>query len=267
MQIELVDAFDGIILAPAICGAVGAADDEPVQHGEEHRALQREAELARACQLRDHRSAAGLLPQPLEQQRRSDATYRDLDRGVIAGRAQHHRLGGKARRAHSRSSWPLACNSSKRQASRSPAGAPGRVAAALDDLQIVAPGSCGGIHGGGRCWCAHGMHWEQISFRHEEDARHGDAGREQDALWRPQRAAALGRLPDHRHHDGDGDLPLSRLWRLADRRSTPTRPSSASPTSSSTPSRTTCTAAGGRSSACSAPPSWCSPKPSSRSRC
>ena len=35
-----------VILAPAIRRAVGAADEQPVQHGEEHRALQRKAVLA-----------------------------------------------------------------------------------------------------------------------------------------------------------------------------------------------------------------------------
>jgi len=54
-----------------------------------------------AGELRDQRSTAGLNPQPLEHQRRSDASDCDLDRRIIAGRAQHHRFGGKARaRAH-----------------------------------------------------------------------------------------------------------------------------------------------------------------------
>ena len=83
MQIEPLDADDGVILAPAIGGAVGAAHEQPVQHGEEHRALQRKAVLAFARQLRDHRPAAGLLPQPFEHQRRPDAADRDLDRGII----------------------------------------------------------------------------------------------------------------------------------------------------------------------------------------
>ena len=52
--------------------------------------------------------------------------------------------------------------------------------------------------------------------RAEEDARDGDAGRQQDALRRPQRAPPLGGLPDRRHHDGDRHLPLSRLGRMAD---------------------------------------------------
>ena len=42
------------------------------------------------------RRGACLLPQPLEHQRRPDAADPDLDRGLIAGRAQHHGLGLKA---------------------------------------------------------------------------------------------------------------------------------------------------------------------------
>jgi hypothetical protein len=70
-------AGDRIVLAPAIGRAVGAADEQPVQHGEEHRPLQCKAVLAFACQLRDHRAAAGLLPQPFKHQRRSDAPSGD----------------------------------------------------------------------------------------------------------------------------------------------------------------------------------------------
>ena len=36
MQIKPRDADDGVILAPTIRGAVGAAHEQPVQHGEEH---------------------------------------------------------------------------------------------------------------------------------------------------------------------------------------------------------------------------------------
>ena len=78
MQIKPRDADDGVILAPAIRGAVGAAHEQPVQHGEEHGAFQRKAVLALARQRRDHRPAAGLLPQPLEHQRRPDAADPDL---------------------------------------------------------------------------------------------------------------------------------------------------------------------------------------------
>src|SRR5262249_28785901 len=87
MQIEPLNAGDGVVLAPAIGSAVGAAHEQPVQHREENSALQRKTVFAFARQLADHRAAAGLLPQPLEHQRRPDATDRNLDRGIIAGRA------------------------------------------------------------------------------------------------------------------------------------------------------------------------------------
>jgi hypothetical protein len=36
MQIEPLNACDGVVLAPAISGAVGATHEQPVQHREEH---------------------------------------------------------------------------------------------------------------------------------------------------------------------------------------------------------------------------------------
>jgi hypothetical protein len=49
MQIEPRNAGDGVVLAPAIGRAIGAAHEQPVQYGEEHRTLQREAVLAFIC--------------------------------------------------------------------------------------------------------------------------------------------------------------------------------------------------------------------------
>jgi hypothetical protein len=49
MQIEPFDIGDRVVLAPAIRGAVGAVHEQPVQYGEEDRALQRKAVLAFAC--------------------------------------------------------------------------------------------------------------------------------------------------------------------------------------------------------------------------
>jgi hypothetical protein len=56
----------GVILAPAIGHAVGAAHQQPVQHREEHRPFQRKAVLAFARKLRDY-PLSGLVPffQPL----------------------------------------------------------------------------------------------------------------------------------------------------------------------------------------------------------
>jgi hypothetical protein len=142
MQIELVDAGDGVILAPAVGRAIGAAHEQPVQHREEHRAFQRKAVPAFARQLRDHCATAGLLPQPLEHQRRPDAADRNFHRSVIAGRAQHHGLGRKTR---ARTHQPLQLAARLQLLETSERGDHllthlVAVAAALDDLQIGAPG-------------------------------------------------------------------------------------------------------------------------------
>jgi hypothetical protein len=52
MQIERLDAGDAVVLAPAIRRAIGAADEQSVQHGEEYRSFHREAVLARRARLR-----------------------------------------------------------------------------------------------------------------------------------------------------------------------------------------------------------------------
>ena len=142
MQIQLLDAGDGVILTPAIGGAVGAAHEQPVQHREEHRAFQRKAVLASARQLRDRRATTGLLPQPLEHQRRPDPAHSDLEGCVIAGRAQDH---GLRRKARARTQQPLQLaaglqlleTSQRRDHLLAHLVA---IAAALDDLQIGAPG-------------------------------------------------------------------------------------------------------------------------------
>ena len=73
MQFEPLDPFDTIILTPAVGGAVRAATEQAVQHGQERRALRREIMLARVRQAFDHAPAARLLPHPLEGERRTDA--------------------------------------------------------------------------------------------------------------------------------------------------------------------------------------------------
>ena len=142
MQIERLDAGDGVILAPAIRRSVGTAHEQPVQHRKEHRAFQGKAVLAFPRQLRNRRATAGLLPQPLEHQRRPDAADRNRRRGLIAGRAQHHGLGGKAR-ARTHQTLQLAA---RLQLLETPERCDHllthlvAVAVALDDLQIGAPG-------------------------------------------------------------------------------------------------------------------------------
>jgi hypothetical protein len=55
-----------------------------VQHDQEHRAFQGERMLALACQRLDNVAAAGLLPQPLEHQRRTDTAHRHHIRRATA---------------------------------------------------------------------------------------------------------------------------------------------------------------------------------------
>ena len=84
VQGETVDAGDGVVGQPLLAGPVRARDHEPVQHGREHRALDRELEAAPGEQVLDDGAAAGLLPQAPEQQGCSDARARELIR--VAGR-------------------------------------------------------------------------------------------------------------------------------------------------------------------------------------
>ena len=97
MQFEILDAVDAIILAPAVGGAVRAAAEQAMQHGEERRALQREAMLAHTRQALDGLPAAGLLPHPLEGERRPDAPRRDCCCLAATQRVEHERLVGEAR--------------------------------------------------------------------------------------------------------------------------------------------------------------------------
>ena len=99
-----------------------AARSEPLTNsrcstlGEEHRPLQCKAALCACPQAPQSPPAAGLIPQPLEHQRRPDPTHCDLGwRHYCWPRSE--RMAFAAKRAPERtscSSWPLACNSSKR---------------------------------------------------------------------------------------------------------------------------------------------------------
>ncbi len=62
MQVEALDAFDPVILPPAVRRPVGAAGEQAVQNGQEHRALQRKIMLAGTGEVLDDFPAAGLLP-------------------------------------------------------------------------------------------------------------------------------------------------------------------------------------------------------------
>ena len=97
MQLDPVDAGDAVVLAPAVGGMVRAAAHQTVQHGQERSALQRELVVAHPRQALDHAPAAGLLPHPLEGERRTDTPRRDRRRLAPVERVEHDRLLGEAR--------------------------------------------------------------------------------------------------------------------------------------------------------------------------
>ena len=142
MKIEPLHAGNPIVLTPAIRGAVGAAHEQAVQYCEEHCALQRELVPSRSGEIGNHGAAAGLFPQPLEHQRRPNPAHRNLDRRIIGYRAEHHGLGRKPR-ARTQQPFQLTTGlqvlvaSQRRDHLLTNLVA---LAAALDDLQIGAPG-------------------------------------------------------------------------------------------------------------------------------
>src|SRR6516162_1707438 len=97
MQFELADPVDDQPVPPLLGGAVGARVEQPMQHGQKHRAFEIELEPAFAGQFPDHPPAAGLLPQPFESERRAELAGRHF-RGLAAlVGGQHHGAVGKAR--------------------------------------------------------------------------------------------------------------------------------------------------------------------------
>ena len=103
VEMQIVDAVDAVVVAPMLAGAVRARHHEAVQHGQEHRALDRELEAASEQQTLHHGAATAVLPQPLEQQWRADAPARDVGRAAVLDQRQDHRAlrqaGGRARQA------------------------------------------------------------------------------------------------------------------------------------------------------------------------
>jgi len=77
-SIGLLDSAEGGMPSPLapyhlLAGPVRAGDHDPVQHGGEDGALDRELEAPPGEKVLHHRAAAGLLPQPPEQQGGADA--------------------------------------------------------------------------------------------------------------------------------------------------------------------------------------------------
>ena len=94
MELQVVAAFDLVVRLPLVGGAVAAGVHEAMEHGEEDGAL--DVEFIASCieELLDDVPAAGLLPEPLEDEGGADAPGGDggeLPLGV--GREQQYRLG------------------------------------------------------------------------------------------------------------------------------------------------------------------------------
>ena len=88
VQRQALGARDRVILEPALAGPVRARDHDPMQDRGEDHALDQKRELAPLQKLFEHHPAAGLLPEPAEQQRRPDPMRRQrpqLILGKLAG--------------------------------------------------------------------------------------------------------------------------------------------------------------------------------------
>ena len=72
MQRQLLGPANGVILFPLLRRPIAARRKQPMQHRHKHRPLERELKPPRRRQLPHHRADARLLPQPLEDQRRTD---------------------------------------------------------------------------------------------------------------------------------------------------------------------------------------------------
>jgi hypothetical protein len=77
VELEAVTAPDLIVGPPLVGGPVTAGGEEAMEDGEEDRPLDVELEAASVEELLDDVAAAGLLPEPLEDQNGSDASGGD----------------------------------------------------------------------------------------------------------------------------------------------------------------------------------------------
>jgi hypothetical protein len=97
VEVKLADPIDDQPTAPFLGGAVGAGIEQPVQHGQKHRAFEIKLERAFAGQSADHPPAAGLLPQPFESERRAELAGRHFGGFAPLVGGQHRGTVGKAR--------------------------------------------------------------------------------------------------------------------------------------------------------------------------
>ena len=141
VQVDAVEPGNPVALRPLVAGPVGAGDAQPVQHAGEDRPLHRELEPALCQQPLDHRPAAGLAPQTLEDQRRADAPAVDQKPIAITQGGQHQggfgQAGAGLQQLIELASVQPILSPPRRGDDMLPNGA--AIAAALDDLQIRAP--------------------------------------------------------------------------------------------------------------------------------
>ena len=97
LQLERCGAVDGLVAAPLKGAAVGARDEQAVQHGHEHRAFDIELVTSGAQQPAHDLLAAGLTPQAFEDQRRADRDDGGVGRMVCIGGVlcEHHEALGE----------------------------------------------------------------------------------------------------------------------------------------------------------------------------
>jgi hypothetical protein len=91
MQFQLVDAVGAVIVAPIFASAIRARHHEAVQHGQEHRALDRELKPAPDQQFLNHGAAAAVAPQPLEQHGGANAPASHVRHPAALDQRQNHR--------------------------------------------------------------------------------------------------------------------------------------------------------------------------------
>ena len=88
MQVQIADAFDGVVVLPLLGGAVAARREEAMQHGEEDGPLDGELEAPAFEQGRQNLVDRAGLPEPLEDQGRPDP-------GAAGGDAVAPRMGAE----------------------------------------------------------------------------------------------------------------------------------------------------------------------------
>jgi hypothetical protein len=101
LQLDAIHSIDGIVLMPAVTEAIRTGYHQAVQDRQEDGPLHIKAESAFGRLLADGLPDAGLLPEPLEYQRRADllGCKRDI---AFAGDDQNRLQGETGKRADQR---------------------------------------------------------------------------------------------------------------------------------------------------------------------